>query len=373
MKDAADSIRVLQIVTGMLRCGLETMLMNYYRNMDREKVQFDFLEHRQEYTEYDEEIMRMGGRVYKLPELNPLSYKYVGKTKRFFREHPEYKIVHAHMNCMSGLPLSYAKRAGVPVRIAHSHSISDIKNLKYPIKRYYRRVLGRAATDRMACGRMAGEWLFGRNEFLVLNNAIHTEQFIYQPQDREKARRAYGIGEHEYVIGHVGRFFYPKNHKFLIEVFLRMKKMIPDSRLLLVGEGPLQNKICEKVCRYGLKDSVIFAGNSDKVWKMLSAMDAFVMPSLYEGLSVALIEAQASGIKCFISDAISKEAVLTDDVTVLGLEEDAGKWAEKICRISRSYHRKNRKEDIIRAGYDITANAQWLENYYIGQWNGVVI
>ena len=198
-------IRVLHIVTYMGRGGLETMLMNYYRHIDRSKVQFDFLVHRQERFDYDDEIEILGGRIYHLPRLNPWSKTYIKALGEFFREHTEYKIVHSHIDCMSAIPLRVAKKAGVPVRLAHSHSSNQDKNLKYYLKLYYKSRISQSATNLFACSEEAGRWMFGKQNFFVLPNAIDTKQYIYNAEKRNKVRKELGLDD-ALVIGHVGRF-----------------------------------------------------------------------------------------------------------------------------------------------------------------------
>lgn len=365
------SVRVLQIVTYMSYGGLETMLMNYYRNIDRERIQFDFLEHRKETTEYDKEIESLGGRIYRLPKLNPLSGEYRNQAMEFFKKHSEYRIVHAHINSMSGLPLSFAKKAGVPIRIAHSHNTKEERNFKLPIKNYYKRQIEKFATDRMACGQKAGRWLFGGKSFSILNNAIDTNKFLYQKAKRKSYRRELNIHENDFVIGHVGRFFRQKNHSFLLDTFKEIHRIVPESKLLLVGEGPLQKNIQKKTLEYGLQDNVIFFGVSSKVGELLSAMDVFLFPSFHEGFPVTLIEAQTSGLRCFVSDSISDEVDITENIYRISLKKPAKYWADSLIK-NREYVRSDTSKQVIHAGFDISANTEWLTNKYISLYRQAV-
>ena len=229
-------IRVLHVVTYMGRGGLETMLMNYYRHIDRSKVQFDFLVHREFEADYDEEIKSLGGRIYHVSRLVPWSRRYKAELRRFFRTHPEYKIVHVHQDCLSSVALQCAKDCGVPVRIAHSHSSSAVKNIKYPIKLYYMKKIPRFATDLFACGKQAGDWMFSGKKYQIIRNAIDTEKYLYTTTVNKSVREELGLLG-KIVIGHVGNFTPAKNHIFLLEIFKEILKKSPDSKLLLVGGG----------------------------------------------------------------------------------------------------------------------------------------
>lgn len=250
-------LRILHIVTYMGRGGLETMIMNYYRNIDRTKIQFDFLVHRQEKADYDDEILSLGGHIYHMPMLNPFSKAYFNALDDFFDNH-KYDIVHSHLDCMSAYPLKIAQKYGVKVRIAHSHNKSQDKNLKYPIKLLSKHLIPKYATHLFSCGKEAGDWMFGGNAYTVLNNAIDAEKYRYNCQIRNQVRDELKISKSDFVIGHVGRFAPPKNHPFLIDVFKSVHDKNRNSKLLLVGTGNGQSNIREKVDNLGLSDSVIF-------------------------------------------------------------------------------------------------------------------
>lgn len=356
------AIRILHVVTYMGRGGLETMLMNYYRNIDREKLQFDFLVHRQERADYDDEIEAMGGRIYRISRLNPFNPFYRKELKRFFEEHREYKIIHVHQDCLSSVALKTAKKCGIPVRIAHSHSSSQDKNLKYLIKLFYRRSIAKYATGLLACSEEAGRWMFCGAEFQTLNNAIDTQSYSFQETVRKQLREEMGILPEELTVGHVGRFNYPKNHQFLIDVFEALTKKVP-CKLLLVGDGDLKPEIEKKVMLKQLEEKVIFTGVRSDVAQLMQAMDVFVFPSHYEGLPVTLIEAQAAGLPCLISDHIPSECKKTELVKQLSLEASPDFWAEKIVEAAK-LQRKNTYEEICKAGFDIKENAVRLQKYY---------
>lgn len=364
-----EPIRVLQVVTHMNRGGLETMLMNYYRNIDRSKIQFDFLTHRpeNEKKDYDDEIRSLGGRIYHMPVLNPFSPGYMKSLDKFFKEHKEYKIVHSHLDCLSAYPLKAAKKNGVPVRIAHSHNTSQEKNLKYLIKDYAKKQIPKYATHLFACGQEAGKWMFGKHKFQIMNNAIDAKKFIYNEEVRREKRKELDL-EGKFVIGHVGRFNVQKNHEFLIDIFYQIQKKESNAVLLLVGNGELEEKIKDKVRRLGLEEKVIFYGISERIYEILQAVDVFVFPSLFEGLGIALVEAQAAGIECFASlGVIPHEAKVTDHCHFVSLDESSEQWAEYILK-NKKYKKNNTYVDIKNHGYDIEKNVKKLEEFYINEW-----
>ena len=359
-------IRVLHVVTYMGRGGLETMLMNYYRNIDRSKVQFDFLVHRDFEADYDKEILSLGGKIYHVSRLIPWSKAYKEELCDFFAEHPEYKIVHVHQDCLSSVALECAQKCGIPVRIAHSHNSNQDKNLKYIIKKYYMKKIPDYATDLFACGSEAGKWMFRDSGFKVLPNAIDTGTYVFNDSVRDEVRKEFCI-DGDFLIGHIGRFNPQKNHSFLIDIFEECLKINSNVKLMLVGDGEDKNKIQEKVKNLGIDKNVIFTGVRLDVNRLLQAMDVFVFPSLYEGIPVTMIEAQASGIQCVISDKVPNESVITEEmVTVKKLSDSAEEWAE--CILSKKdSERKDASDDIKKHDYDIKSAAKRLEEFYIGK------
>ena len=357
-------IRVLQVVTHMERGGLESMIMNYYRYIDREKVQFDFLAHRQERAAFDDEIESLGGRIYRLPRLVPWSKSYLSALNRFFEEHPEYKVVHVHQDCLSSVILKVAAQHNVPVRVAHSHSANQDKNLKYPVKLWYKRSISKYATNLFACGEDAGDWMFGGEPFQIINNAIDVAAYTYAPAKRQEMRRQLGL-ENEFTIGHVGRFNQPKNHPFLIDIFAALLKKEPNAVLLLAGGGEDMPKIQAKAQALGVAEHVRFLGVRSDVADLMQAMDVFVFPSLYEGLPVTMVEAQAAGLPCLISDKVPPECILTEGlVDVLPLSAEPEIWAAKILE-KKNLPRTDRRSEIAAHGFDITTEAVKLQEFYL--------
>ena len=339
------------------------MLMNYYRHMDREKIQFDFLEHRRDRAAYDDEIESLGGRIFRLPRLNPLSSDYFHALNAFFAAHPEYRIVHSHLDCMSAYPLCAAKNAKVPVRIAHAHSTSQDRNWKLVFKLISKKLISLYTTDLFACSADAGEWMFGTKDVHILPNAIDIERYAFNLLIRNQTKKALGLDD-AFVIGHVGRFSAVKNHSFLTDVFAQIKRQEPNSKLLLVGAGSEMQAVQQKVKALGLGADVIFTGVRNDVANLMQAMDVFVFPSLYEGLGIVLIEAQAAGLPCVVSDVIPQEAYLTNLVTAEKLSSSVEKWAEKILK-KRDFPRTDRRDEIAAHGFDITTEAVKLQEFYI--------
>lgn len=366
-ENSDNLIRILHVVTYMGRGGLETMIMNYYRHIDRSKVQFDFLVHRDFKADYDDEIIKLGGKIHRIPRLIPWSHGYRKSLNNFFRTHPEYKIVHVHQDCLSAIILKAAKKYNVPVRIAHSHSSNQDKNLKLLIKLYYRRKIKKFSTDLFACGKEAGDWMFIGEKYQIIHNAIDSNLYTYNEEKCKKVRRELDIPNDVFVIGHVGRFNTVKNHSFLLDIFSALKKYKKDSILVLVGDGELREKIEKKATELGIKDSIIFTGVRSDVADIMQAMDCFVFPSLYEGLPVTLIEAQAAGLHCVVSEKVSVECNKTGLVERVSLDEPKEIWAE--CILNKiGLNRQNATEMIKKAGYDININVQQLQNYYLTKW-----
>ena len=362
MSQQPKPIRILHVVTNMSFGGLENLLMNYYRNIDRSKIQFDFLTHVDIHQDFEEEIRELGGRLYRLPRMNPFSPDYLRRLNSFFCEHPEYQIVHSHLDCMAGLPLKYAQCNNVPVRIAHAHSSNQVRNLKYVIKMMYKPWILRYATDLFACGKKAGEWMFNGKPFAVVNNAIDTEPFAFQQEISERVRESLNING-KFVLGHVGQFRQEKNHLFLIDIFGEVVRKNPDSVLLLVGKGAQMEPVMAKVKELGLEDSVKFLGARPDIARLMQAMDVFVLPSLYEGLPVTMIEAQAAGLPCVISDGVPLECKITENVAQIPLAASPELWAEEILKY-KNVLRTHNHTAIAAAGFDIKSNAKKLEEFY---------
>ncbi|MDP4178298.1 MAG: glycosyltransferase family 1 protein [Bacillota bacterium] len=361
----SEPIRVLHVTYKMHCAGIEAFIMNLYRNIDRSKVQFDFLVHYTERQFYDDEIENLGGRIYRLSVREDNNFiKYFNDLKSFFSEHKEYKIVHAHMESFGMFYLNYAKKANIPVRIAHSHNDKVDPSLKGFIKNIMNKPFKLLSTDYMACSDASGKYLFGNKKYLVVKNAIDAQKFIYNNNVRNEVRKELQI-ENKFVVGHIGRFNDQKNHTFLIDIFNELHKINDNAVLLLLGTGELESNIKEKVKQLGLIDYVYFLGVRKDTDRLYQAMDVFVFPSLYEGLGIVGIESQASGLMTICSDGIPAEARITEYFDCLSLKDDPMKWAVKINKYSQPYERKNTYKQIEEAGFDVHSSAKKLEEYYL--------
>lgn len=354
---------VAQIMGKWIGGGVESVIMNYYRHLDHTKVQFDFIcDEDSTRIPYDE-IKKLGGRVFLVPKYQKLP-QYLEALEDLFCKN-QYRIVHSNVNTLSVFPLYAAKKAGVPVRISHSHSTSNPKEWKRNIiKNILRPFSKKYATDYFACSELAGRYLFGDKAFdqgkvKIIHNAIDLDKFKFDPNARKKLREELGIDEKTTVIGHVGRFVKQKNHDFLIDVFKEYHTENPDSKLLLIGTGPLEEKTKAKVEKLNLSDPVIFLGQREDTNKLYSVMDVFCLPSLYEGLGMVLIEAQMNGLPCLASDEVPREAKITENIDFIIF--DIKKFIKKI-------HTERIKPDIsLFKKYNIINNTSTLELIYLNQ------
>jgi glycosyltransferase involved in cell wall biosynthesis len=362
-----EPIRVLMINYKMQCAGIESFIMNIYRNIDRTKVQFDFLVHYAQRQFYDEEIEQLGGRIYRLTVREDNDFvKYFRDLKRFFEEHIEYMIVHGHMESFGQFYLKAAMNAGVPIRIAHSHIAQKNNDLKGMVKYWLNKGYGKYATDLFACSEIAGKFMFGENaSFTVWNNAIDVEMFSFNIDIRKIMREKLDISDGQLVIGHVGRFNTQKNHTFLIDIFCEIKKIRNNAVLLLIGGGDLEYQIANKVEKMQLGESVRFMGVRKDVNMLYQAMDVFLMPSLFEGLPVSGIEAQTAGLPCVFSDTVTRETDITGNVSFISLSEKPSEWADRICKMLDTFKRENQGDTIASKGYDIKHQADMLAQYYL--------
>jgi glycosyltransferase involved in cell wall biosynthesis len=285
--------------------------------------------------------------------------------KKFFKEHPEYQIVHSHIDAMSTFPLMAAKKANIKIRIAHSHSSKLDKDLKLPIKIISKKLLKKYANNYFACGDKAGRFLFKDKDFKIINNAIDLSKFEYNEAIRNKVRENLKIQNDALVIGHVGRYIYIKNQSFLIDVFKKVLERNNNSCLLLVGAGPDEEKLRNKVRELKIEDNVRFLINRADVNELYQAMDCFVMPSLFEGLPVVGVEAQASGMPCVFSDKISKEVIMTQNAKMIELDNNVENWTNAIVSINKQRNEKA-KEELMQVNYDVKTEAKKLMNIYMG-------
>lgn len=357
----SNPVRVLHVITGMGSGGAEAFIMNMYRNIDRTKVQFDFLLRSNENI-YKDEINNLGGRIYTTASFPKHIIRNTLQVKRFFKEH-KYKIIHVHGNALMYMTaLKEAKHAGVPCRIMHSHSTSLRYRGLTSLHNHRKANLGKWATDNFACSEDAGKWMFS-GEYKVINNAIDVEKFEFNINKRNEMRKQLGIGEDTFVVGHIGRFLEVKNHKFLLETFSEIVKHKKDAVLVLVGNGKLEQEVKESVIKKGLEKKVFFLGERRDVPDLLSGMDVFVFPSLYEGLPIVTIEAQANGLQVICSDAIPNGAIISPCIRKLPLEIGAIEWAKKIIELD--IERIDTQKLISDAGFDIKVEEKKLQDFYL--------
>ena len=370
-------VKVLYFVDRMLRGGIQTFVIENINHMDRNKIQIDFLllDDGRKYDDEEKILKDMGCNIYKLNGIwirKPTDFiKYNKALDNFFSKHNDYKVVHLHSSSKNYLVLKKAKQYGIPVRIAHSHNIDfQTKNpLKKVIGNLLKGKLKDYSTDYFACSEIAGAWLFGKeiiktNKFKVIHNAVDFDKFKYDENTRRKIRAELNIGENELVIGNIARFTNQKNHKFLIDIFYEIYKQNKNAKLLLVGTGINEQSIKDKVEELNLDKNVIFAGFKTNANEYLNAMDVFVFPSKFEGLGLALIEAQANGIMCFTSKGVVPiEAKVSEQIEYVSLSDSSKIWADKI--INSSIDRVKTYLDIKKSGYDINDTAKELEEFYL--------
>ena len=359
-------IRILHSVSNMDRAGIETMLMNFYRNTDRERIQFDFLANKPAPGDYDEEIRSLGGRIFVSPGYK--SYpRYLRFMTELFREHPEYKIIHTHNGSLMLYALESAKKNGIPIRIAHAHATAIPVGLKNEVKKLIRPMIKYVATDYWGCSDAAGRFYFSEKRWNrsneLIHNAINVENFTFSEANRKRIRQEYGFGD-KLVIGHVGRMMEQKNQKKLLDVFAEVHKRRPDSQLVIIGTGELENKLRQQTRELGVEDCVTFTGVLSNVNEWYSAFDVFAMTSLYEGLPVVAIEAQAADLPCVLTDTITPEVKITDNVRFFGLHDDPLRWAQPIMEIKPA-KRVSRAAELREAGYDITSEAKRMQELYL--------
>lgn len=361
-------LRILHAVVNMNRGGAETLIMNLYRNIDRSKIQFDFLTCRP--GVFDQEIEGMGGRIHRIPYVNDVGhFGYVKSLNTFFSSHPEYKIVHSHMDKMSGLVLRSAKKAGVPIRISHSHNTSsEGGTVVKAYKSYAGKFILPTATHLLACSNLAANWLFAKKakQAIILKNGIDSDQFMFSAEIRKQVREELDLIEKNFVLGHVGRFAHQKNHSYLIDIFADVLVYIPDAILILVGDGPLRDEIEQKVRTLKIEDNVRFLGVRSDIHRLLQAFDVFVFPSLHEGLPVTLVEAQGAGLPCIISEEITKEVDLGIHLIQYSNLTDRMNWVEKIQQIAEGNITRNIPTSFLsEKGYDIKNTAKLTEDFYL--------
>lgn len=364
-------MRVLQVIGVMDRGGAETMVMNLYRAMDRERVQFDFLVHEQREGDYDAEIVSLGGRIFRAPRYNGINgIAYRRCIRSLFASHPEWRVVHGHIGSCAPLYLSEAKRVGA-FAIAHSHAQNygnGISGVAFNIAAHPVR---RIADYFMACSKEAGLDRFGSsivegNRFAIVPNGIDVASYACDERVHVEAKADYGLAGRP-VVCHTGRLIPVKNHEFLLEVFARVVQSFPNAVLLLAGRGDLEEQIRARVNELGLKKAVFFLGVVDDVPRLLRAADVFVFPSINEGLALSVVEAQASGLPTIASTGVPELAVVSDRVCRMPLSSGVEAWATECVdklRFSLSSERSDACDQVREHGFDIADTSVLLAAFY---------
>lgn len=390
---------VLHVVGRLDIGGAESRIMDLYRNIDREKVQFHFVQHTMDRCAFEEEIEHLGGKIYRVPRFNVKNYfTYKKAWKELFEAHPEIKVVQGHMTSTGAIYLPIAKKAGVEITIAHARSAGVDPGLKGHLTRFLRRDLYKKCDYRFTCSGMAGESVFGDQKQIsrkatFIPNAIDVDKFKYDEEIRNQIRYELGI-QNKFVIGHVGRFSHMKNHKYMLQILeqciqLEKEKGLPETVLMFLGDGELKEEIMEQAVAMGISSRVFFMGNKRDVNRYYQAMDYFLLPSLYEGLPGTAVEAQASGLPGIMSDSVTAEAVVTDLIQMRSIKEEPLIWAKEIMKTSEivsgvlcktesgnssTTGMKDRScyAQVVReASFDVKEQAKRMQKFYLtGQLNG---
>lgn len=387
-----EAVRVLHVLGNTNLGGAESRIMDLYRHTDRNRVQFDFLVHSNEEGFYEKEIRELGGRVFRVPRFRIYNYfSYRRALKEFFWAHHEFALVQGHMTSTAAIYLPIAKKAGVKKTAAHARSAGVDKGLKGTMTRFLRRNLADKADYLFTCSELAGISVYGEKavqegKTIFIPNAIDCAGFTFDPAKREKLREELGLTD-ALIIGHVGRFHYAKNHEYLLRVFAELCQMSAGAggstaetgadqnyHLILLGEGPLMEDTRKLAEELGVADRVHFLGNHKNIADYYQAMDYFVYPSRYEGMPGTIVEAQASGLPCLMSDTICREVIATELVETMSIEEEPKAWAEGLQRridalVSKQENREKYAAKMAAAGFDVQAQAERMMRFYeSGRW-----
>ncbi len=341
------------------------MCMNLYRKIDKTKIQFDFIKHTNKKCAFDDEIESLGGKIYVAPRFKIYNiFKYRKWWKNHLTKHPEHKIIHGHMFTISSVYFNVARKLN-RITVGHSHSSqpnSRSLTLKNIIKTIIKKRIPSTSDYCLACSDSAGKFLFDNRNYTVLKNAIDTDSFVFDTNTRNKMRKEFEYSDSDIVLCVVASFTEPKNPLGIVDIFQKIHTDNPNVKLLWVGDGPLRSSFEEKLKNVGLVDCVKLLGVRNDTFNVLQAADAFMLGSIFEGLPVSAIEAQASGLPCLLSDGISKETDITGLCKFLPIDKPDA-WSQAVSDID-FYNRRNTKEQITAAGYDVETTAKWLEDFY---------
>lgn len=361
-------IRILHMIGSLNIGGSQTMIMNIYRNIDKDKVQFDFIVDHEKELYFADEIKELGGKIYFMPRFKGTNLiELIKSWNKFFKEHPEYKIIHSHVRSYASIFLAIAKKNGL-YTIIHSHSTSNGRGIKSLIKKILQFPLRYQVDYFFACSKEAGKWLYGRkiintDKFRELNNCIDIEKYLPNEEIRDVYRKKLNINE-KTVIGHVGRFHKSKNHDKLLEIFLKYKNINNNAVLLLVGDGEERKNIENKISNLGIKNDVILLGDRNDVSELLQTIDLFVFPSYWEGFGIVLIEAQIARLKIIASDSIPKNTGISNNIKYISITESSDYWAEECNKMLMSNNEY--KLDTVKVEkFDIKMQVKKIEEFYL--------
>lgn len=364
-------IRILHVLGSTNLGGAESRIMDLYRHIDREKIQFDFLVHSTKEGFFEPEIKQMGGNIYYLPSFRVYNYlKYKRACREFFETHGEFKAVQGHMTSTASIYLPQAKKVGIPITIAHARSAGVDAGIKGYITKLLRKNLFRKCDYMFACSDLAARAVFGDKRYeegstVFIPNAVDTADFAPDSEMRERIRAEYGL-EDSFVIGHVGRFHYAKNHEFLVEIFAHILDKKDNAKLFLLGDGPRRAEMEAKVRELGIDKAVIFAGNKNPVAPFYQAFDAFLFPSRFEGMPGTVVEAQASGVPCLVSDSVTPQVKVTELVSFMALEKSSSEWAEGLERHTEKCKKEVKKKIALSdTNYDVNCQVKRYEQFYL--------
>lgn len=370
-----EAIRILHVLGNVQLGGAESRIMDLYRHLDRKRVQFDFLVHTKQAGHFDKEIKKLGGRIYRVPRFQIYNYfSYRKAVKKFFHEHHDFRAVQGHMTSTASIYLPIAKKAGIPVTIAHARSAGVDQGIKGRLTRWMRRNLAEKTDFMFTCSKLSGISVFGEKavqagKTILIPNAIDCPAFACDAVKRNKMRKELGL-ESQYVIGHVGRFHYAKNHEYLLKIFAELcNKEAEGERkyaLLLLGEGAGMEAARRLAKELGIEENVHFLGNHSNIADSYQAMDYFIYPSRFEGMPGTIVEAQANGLRCLMSDTICEEVIATELVKTMSIEEEPEKWAEYVIETA-DYDRRSYVKEMQQAGFDVSAQAEKMMDFYEGK------
>lgn len=368
-----NKIYILQLGMTKNIGGMETYLMSQYRKLDKKYIQYDFVNlSKDDKMAFSEEIKNNGSKIYSVPKrkYHPFLH-YYEMMKILFHNRKKYKyIVLNTCHLYYIFPLFFAKIIQIPNRIIHSHNSDDEIKISF-----FRKILINinkilmhfSVTDYWACSEIAGKWMFKNRNFRIIHNAINVSDFVYNESIRQKVRTKLGLLKDEFVIGHVGRFSYQKNHDFLIDVFNEVHRRLPESVLILIGDAvedkSYLNEAKQKVKELNLEENVRFLGIRNDVPDLMQAMDCFLLPSRFEGLPLVGVEAQTSGLLCYFSDVITKEIKITSLANFISLNKSSKFWAKEIIQ-NKNYERRDISKSVIEAGYDINTEIKKIQRFF---------